>query len=567
MNELFLPQGGSIQINGSHEGNRFLSTATENVTRMRGDGIDADDLTTINDLLSIWREKYPRNLIRSRYYDARENLKDFGISIPNSIKNKVGAVIGWPEKAVRSLADKSTFEGFAVPDGNDNHGIARMMADNELDVDVSEAIISAYKHSCSFITVARDPDSPEDSPRMIFMPCSADWSSAKWDRRHRRISGALTIIDDDAEGRITEFNAWLPGKTYHCTKNWGVWYAERFDTNLDRPSVVPLVYDKQMDRPFGRSRINRTLINLTDTAFRTIIRMEASAEFYSVPKLWFLGADPDAFSEDTWSSLVSAINAIGRDQDGTAPDLKQISQASMTPHGDMLETIAMLVSSQTDIPAENLGIRVTNPTSAEALAAAENSLTRTANRQNRFFGRQLINALTMAIQMQEGLRTAPDDLLNVRPIWTPTKESSDASKADYYTKIASVNASFADSDVGLMKAGLNFDEIKALRKAQRQQRSQGRIEQLKTQNANQPSTENGSDADDLQSKFTALGIAIRAGVAPDAAAAKLGLQGIKFTGMTPVSLRPTEGTDDGSERPASDSGQTQGAAAATGQGA
>lgn len=59
MNELFLPQGGSIQINGSHEGNRFLSTATENVTGMRGDGIDADDLTTINELLSIWRKKIP----------------------------------------------------------------------------------------------------------------------------------------------------------------------------------------------------------------------------------------------------------------------------------------------------------------------------------------------------------------------------------------------------------------------------------------------------------------------------------------------------------------------------
>jgi ABC-type Na+ efflux pump permease subunit len=127
----------------------------------------------------------------------------------------------------------------------------------------------------------------------------------------------------------------------------------------------------------------------------------------------------------------------------------------------------------------------------------------------------------MAIQMQEGLRTAPDDLLNVRPIWTPTKESSDASKADYYTKIASVNASFADSDVGLMKAGLNFDEIKALRKAQQQQRSQDRIEQLKTQTTTRS--------------------------------------------QNPQSL--TKETSDGSERPASDSGQTQGAAAATGQGA
>jgi hypothetical protein len=241
--------------------------------------------------------------------------------------------------------------------------------------------------------------------------------------------------------------------------------------------------------------------------------MEASAEFYSVPKLWFLGADPDAFSSDTWSSLVSAINAIGRDENDNAPELKQISQASMSPHGDMLETIAMLVSSQTDIPAENLGIRVTNPTSAEALAAAENSLTRTANRQNRFFGRQLMNALAMAIQMKEGLRAIPDDLKNVRPIWTPTKESSDASKADYYTKIASVNTAFADSDIGLMKAGLTFDEIKSLRKSQQQQRSQDRIDRLKT-----------------------------------------------------AMSRPQEGAVDGSEQPAPDSGRSPGSATSAGQG-
>jgi hypothetical protein len=502
MSELFLPQGGSLRIGGLQSGSPVLSITTDHIGIMHGEDFESNDLPAINELLAIWSDKYPRNLIRSRYYDARENLKDFGISIPNRIRQKVGAVVGWPEKSVRALADKSTFEGFAVPDGEDNHGIARMMADNELDVDVSEAIISAYKHSCSFITVARDPDSPDDDPRMLFMPCSADWSAAKWDRRRRRIASALTIVDDDREGRITEFNVWLPGKTYHCTRILGNWQADRFDTNLDRPTVVPLVHDKTMDRPFGRSRINRTLINLTDTAFRTIVRMEASAEFYSVPKLWFLGADPDAFSADTWSSLVSAINSISRDEDGNTPEIKQISQASMTPHGDMLETIAMLVSSQTDIPAENLGIRVTNPTSAEALAAAENSLTRTANRQNRFFGRQLMNALSMAVQMQERLETVPDDLNDVHPVWSPTKESSDASKADYYTKIASVNPAFANSDVGLMKAGLTFAEIKSLRKSQQQQRSQERVSQLKSLGT---SATEGADSDGSEQSASGFG--------------------------------------------------------------
>ena len=43
---------------------------------------------------------------------------------------------------------------------------------------------------------------------------------------------------------------------------------------------------------------------------------------------------------------------------------------------------------------------------------------------------------------------------------------------------------------------------------------------------------------DLKARFDALGIAIRAGVDPDDAARQVGLPGVKFTGMTPVSLRP-----------------------------
>jgi hypothetical protein len=45
----------------------------------------------------------------------------------------------------------------------------------------------------------------------------------------------------------------------------------------------------------------------------------------------------------------------------------------------------------------------------------------------------------------------------------------------------------------------------------------------------------------MKDQFEALGIAIRAGVAPEAAAEKLGLSGIRFTGMMPVSLKPPAG--------------------------
>ena len=41
----------------------------------------------------------------------------------------------------------------------------------------------------------------------------------------------------------------------------------------------------------------------------------------------------------------------------------------------------------------------------------------------------------------------------------------------------------------------------------------------------------------MKTAFDALGVVIRAGVIPQSASAKLGLDGIDFTGMVPVSLR------------------------------
>ncbi len=45
----------------------------------------------------------------------------------------------------------------------------------------------------------------------------------------------------------------------------------------------------------------------------------------------------------------------------------------------------------------------------------------------------------------------------------------------------------------------------------------------------------------MKAKFEALGIAIRAGVEPSNAAHTLGLEGVRFTGLQPVSLRDPNG--------------------------
>ena len=209
-----------------------------------------------------------------------------------------------------------------------------------------------------------------------------------------------------------------------------------------------------------------------------MVRMEATAEFYSAPRIWFLGANRNQFSADTWSSIVSVINGLPSDKNGQKPTMQQLQQASMQPHSEMLRTIALMVSAETDIPVNDLGITMDNPASTEAMAEAERKLSRTADRQNRRFGRALKDAMGLALTYKN---VDTKEWEGLRAIWSPTRETSDAARADYYAKIAGVNPNFADSDVGLMKAGLSVEEIKAQREYERDKRAEAAVDQLRAQ--------------------------------------------------------------------------------------
>lgn len=457
-----------------HSQDAYLAVESARIQRI--EGMDDDCLGTVRELLKTWRDHYAGNVKRTNYYLAHYRYKGVAYSIPKQMRDMAKPMIGWCNKSVRALADLSVFEGVDAPDALQDE-VDALCEDNELDTEVSQAIVSCYTHGCSFITVYADPDDPD---RILLLPRSADWSSALWDRKRHRIAAALTITDKDRDGRITSFQAWLPGIVYEVDRKAGsgLWQATAIETNLDEVSVVPFVHDAQLNRPFGSSRISRTLMNLTDFGLRTMVRMEANAEFYSAPRIWFLGANRNQAPKDSWSSLVSVINGIPADRDGEKPSMQQLQQASMQPHSDMLKTIALMVSSETDIPVNDLGITMDNPASAEAMAEAERKLSRTAERQNRRFGRALKDAMRIAL-LYKGHDAS--ELDGMRVLWAPTKETSDAARADYYAKIAGVNPDFADSDVGLAKAGLTHEEIRAQREYEKDKRAEQAIDQLRAQ--------------------------------------------------------------------------------------
>ena len=263
------------------------------------------EAVTVNRLVSLWRDKYEKNRVKTAYFNCEQEIKNLNVSLPSGFARRCRARVGWCAKAVKSLADFTVYDGLdGIPEDSPVYALSAV---NDLEFVISQAVTSAYKHGFSLLTVYRGL-----SGSAKVQARSALSSSAIWDFESQSVKSAFTITGYDSDGRVTSFCVFVPGAILQFANINGDWTVKRVNTLPGIVTAVPIVYDPQLDRPFGRSRITKALRSYTDMAVRTLVRMEASAEFYSVPKLWFLGLDPEAMSGDGWTSLISQINAISR---------------------------------------------------------------------------------------------------------------------------------------------------------------------------------------------------------------------------------------------------------------
>ena len=334
-----------------------------------GTDMPAEYRDMIEELLNVWRFKLVRNLLRYRYYNGKNVLKDFGISIPPSLRN-VETVVGWPQKAVDAMAVRCRFDGFNSPDSEVQLMLDDVSRRSHLGAKFRQAAESTLIHSCCFATVNKDADG---KPRIDFH--SAENASAIWDDANGRIGCGL-VID--------HFDHWTPDVvTLYTTevviKAWdtgaGYWDWNYAPIGMGRPTMVAFAYRPTFAKPFGQSRITRAVMSITDSAVREALRTEISAEFFTSPQKYLLGADRDAFEQTTkWEAYIGNIFAVGRSEDGDVPEFGMLPQGSMQPHVDYLRSLAARFSGETNVPISTLGVIHDNPASAEAIYAANEPL-------------------------------------------------------------------------------------------------------------------------------------------------------------------------------------------------
>ncbi|QRY51737.1 phage portal protein [Mycolicibacterium septicum] len=427
-------------------------------------GLTDDEKSILDELFRCWTVKLQRNILRAQYYDHKNVLKNLGIAIPPHLAC-IDMALGWPAKSVDVLARRCKFERFTTPKdgGNDPLDIIPMLNQNDFTMELPQAITSTFVHSCTFQTITKG-DTSIGEPEVLINSQSAMFGAGLWDFRRRRLRAAFSVTNSDECGRVTEWLMFLPGVTIRG--RWDRhWEIERYAHTLDRLPVEVLPYQPRLDRPFGRSRITRSVMGLTDSALRTLMRMEIGAEFYSSPQRWIMGADetmftnPDGTQQSQWQALMGRIWAAPaiEDDGSTLPQVGQFNASSPTPHTEQLRSLAAMFASETSLPLSELGIVHDNPSSAEAIEAAERALIIEAKFAMDCFTPRLVRAIQTALQIREGWDEMPPEVERLSVRWSAPENPVQSAAADAFSKVLGAMPELAKSPVAMEKV-LDWDE-------------------------------------------------------------------------------------------------------------
>ena len=431
-------------------------------------GLRPEDRETVRALMELYQRKLARNTLRDRYYEMHQAPRDLGISVPPNLR-RLEQVIGWPAKAVDALANRSQFDGYVSTDAAVDAALASVVASNGLKRRYRKAVKSELKHSCAFLAVtARD-----GAPVIGAYPATA--AAALWSGSLDRIKAGMVVVDRDRRARMGNRPTWVNVFTDDAVialrmEGETRWRAEYLEHSMGRCLMEPMSHEATLERPFGTSRISRAVMNITDDAMRASMRSEVSAEFFTSPQKFLLGADKGALGDKSkWDAYIGNLFAIGKDKDGDVPQFGQLSQGTMQPHVDYMRSLAARFSGETDVPISELGVVSDNPSSAEAIYAAKEPLVVDAQNLNADNGEALANVALMSLAVINGTDYASEAArgLTIQAKFRNPAMPSIVSQSDAMVKMISALPWLADSDVALEEFGFTDDQIQRLREDRR----------------------------------------------------------------------------------------------------
>lgn len=429
-----------------------------------------DEQSSLDELVSQWRAKRGRNNLRSAFYDMKNASRHLMSSNAPVVVKRRKFVLGWSAIAVDKLNRRCNLDGFYDASGYNlgDLGLANLERENRLRAELSQAGVSSLIHAVSWlVTVQGAPGEPE----VLILPRDATNATGMWDARRRALRSFLSITDVDDNGEPTAMTMYLYGLNVIMAKVDGRWTVERREHDYGIP-VDPMRYKPRLGRPFGSSRISRTVMSLHEQALGAMIRADVNGEAYSLPRYALLGATEQAFQnadgtvKPTWQAAWDAIWAIGDDEELAMngnplarADVKQFHGQSPEPQNAHLRMLAQMFAGETGIPIGELGlVGDANPTSAEALQVSKDDLIAEAEQTTDNWTPDLSATMTRALRMLNNDDVPPD--LDVQPVWRNPMHVSRAAAADAGSKVIDKFPWLGETEVGLEISGLSPAQIK-----------------------------------------------------------------------------------------------------------
>lgn len=425
------------------------------------DGLDPADAADVRDLIELWARKKARNDLRDRYYLSHVPLKNLGISLPRELEGRIRPRVDWPRKAVLALANRSVLDGYTAKDAEVTDELRAISEANGLKSLYRRNVIGQLKHCCGFWTVT---DAGDGSPVISAYPATA--ASALWDDALKSIRCGLVVVESAArqgtDDRVpTLVGVYEPGCVIELRADGDRWSAAYRPHGMGRPLMEPMPYEPTLERPFGQSRITRTVMSITDDAVREKARSEVAAEFAAFPQKWLLGTDTETINDgNRYSAAMGVMQEVAKDPDGDSPTIWQSPQLTMQPHIDYMRSLAAQFAGETDLPLSSLGVVSDNPSSAEAIYAAKEDLVIDAQNLNRSNAQALRSVALMALAVAHGTdwATERDAGHGIEPMFRDEARPSVVSMSDALLKQVQAIPWLADTSVALEMLGYTEEQ-------------------------------------------------------------------------------------------------------------
>lgn len=419
-------------------------------------------MTLLADLLQRLNEPLARYADLDRYYDGKQPLAFLAPEAKLALGNRFGVMASnIPRLAVTALAERLRITGF---DGDP--ALWGEWIRNDLDQTSGVAHREALLFGDSYVIVWADrfgrPRVSVESAKQVAVLC---------DPGTREVYAAIKRWED-TNLKTTEAVMYLRDKIIRLRANQQGAVANGFKTieEIANPlGVVPVVNLRNTDRiigDWGCSEID-DLKPLVDALNKSLADMMVTSEVAARPRRWATGIELveepvlDEDGEETGETTeVNPIPEGHRAMISENPEAKfgQLPAADLAGYEASVRVILGQIMAVSTLPAHYVGVFTDNPASADALRAAEASLTARAEARQQTFGRAWEQVARLMIAVRDG--RDPNLIEDIRIRWADAATRSVAQEADAVVKL--FQAGLLPQAYALSKLGYSADEITAI---------------------------------------------------------------------------------------------------------